>query len=59
MVYPSVKKYRKKNVLHVGIDFNRNTEPDLVEKMEAVENRSGYVKGLVRRDIEQSKKDKK
>lgn len=53
MVYPSKQRYRKKNVLHVGIDFNRNTEPELVEKMESVENRSGYVKDLIRRDIEQ------
>lgn len=58
MAYPSVKKYRDKSVLHVGIDFNRNTEPELVKKMESVENRSGYVKSLIRRDIEKSKEEK-
>ncbi len=57
MVYPSVKKYRKKSILHVGIDFNRNTEPELVEKIESVENRSGYVKELIRRDIEKKKEE--
>lgn len=58
MAYPSVRKYRKKNVLHVGIDFNRNTEPKLVDKIESVENRSGYVKDLIRRDIEKPKEEK-
>ncbi len=52
----SVKRYHEKAILHVGINFNRNTEPELVEKMESVGNRSKYIKDLMRADIEKEKK---
>lgn len=51
-VYPSAERYRRKAILHVGVNFNRNTEPDLVEKIESVENRSAYIKGLIRDDLD-------
>ena len=53
--YPAQKRYHEKNILHVGINFNRATEPELVEKMESVKNRSAYIKDLVRDDIEREK----
>ena len=55
--HPAQKRYHDKNILHVGINFNRNTEPELVEKMESVENRSAYIKGLVREDVRREKSD--
>ena len=51
----ATKRYRDKAILHVGIDFNRNTEPELVEKIESQKNRSGYVKDLIRKDLESGK----
>ena len=51
---PAQKRYHEKAILHVGVNFNRNTEPELVEKIESVENRSAYIKGLVRDDVERS-----
>lgn len=49
------KRYRQKAILRVNVDFNRNTEPELVEKIQSVENRSRYIKDLVKRDIEAEK----
>ena len=48
----AVKRYHDRNILHVGINLNRSTEPELVEKVESEENRSGYIKALIRADIE-------
>lgn len=54
----SVKKYHEKAILHVGINFNRSTEPELVKKIEGLANRSGYIKDLVRKDVEREKREK-
>lgn len=57
--YPSNYKYSKENLLKVMVAFNRRTEPELVEWMEEKENKAGYIKGLVRDDIERSKEEEK
>lgn len=46
------KRYKAKNTVRVCIDFNRATEQPLIDKLESEPNKSGYVKGLIRQDIE-------
>lgn len=50
--YESNAKYEKENLLRVLVKFNRKTEPELVERMESQENKAGYLKRLVKDDIE-------
>lgn len=50
--YPANQKYERGTLLKVSVAFNRNTEPELVERVEAEENRAGYLKRLVKEDIE-------
>lgn len=50
--YESNAKYEKENLLRVMVKFNRKTEPELVERMESQENKAGYLKRLVKDDIE-------
>ena len=45
------RRYAEENIVKVIVGINRRTEPELVEKVESVENRSGYVKDLIRADI--------
>ena len=54
--YPSNKRYEKNALRKVMIAFNRNTEPDLVEWIEATDNKAGYIKRLIREDMERSEK---
>lgn len=55
--YPTNYRYSKKNLLKVMVGFNRKTEPELVERMEREENKAGYLKRLVREDIEREKRE--
>lgn len=55
--YPANYRYSKENLLKVMVAFNRRTEPELAEWMEEKENKAGYIKGLVRDDIERSKEE--
>lgn len=52
------QRYARENVLKVVVGINRRTEPELVEKVESVENRSGYIKDLIRADIASERAEK-
>ena len=47
--YDQANKDKYKNVF---VKINRETEKDIVEKLESVDNIQGYVKGLIRSDIQ-------
>lgn len=45
-------KYDKKNTRQIMFKFNLTTDADILKKLDSVENRQGYVKELIRRDLE-------
>lgn len=49
--YAPQKKYQKKSIKQVKIDLNLNTDADIIEFLETVENRQGYLKELIRKDM--------
>lgn len=55
--YPTNLRYQNENILQVKVGFNRNTEPDLVERVEEEPNRARYIKNLVREDVERRKRE--
>lgn len=54
--YPANKRYEAKALRKMMIAFNRNTEPDLLEWIESQENKAGYIKRLIREDMERQQK---
>ena len=50
--YPANKRYERDTLLKVSVAFNRNTEPELVAKVEEQESKAGYLKRLVKEDVE-------
>lgn len=51
----AAERYHEKNVLHVSLNLNRRTEPELCERMEKgadeMGSKAAYLKHLIRRDI--------
>jgi hypothetical protein len=45
------RRYKKKNVVRVTVDFNRATEQPLIDKLDGQPNKAGYIKKLIRDDI--------
>ena len=43
--------YKKQHVKRKIFEFNKNTDADILEKLESVPNVQGYVKKLIRDDI--------
>ena len=49
--------YAKKMAKCVNLAFNKKTDADILEKLDHVESKMGYIKKLIRDDIEKAKKD--
>lgn len=47
-------KYNEKNTKIYPIKVNLKTEKDIYDKLESVDNVNGYIKQLIRKDIENS-----
>lgn len=43
-------KYEKKRVC-INIRLNKETDLDIIEKLNNVDNKQGYIKELIRKDI--------
>ena len=43
--------YDVKNTKQVKIKLNYNTDQDIIDKLESVDNKQGYIKQLIRADI--------
>lgn len=44
-------KYQAKNTRMFTLRLNLNTDMDIIEKLEQVESKQGYIKKLIRADI--------
>ena len=44
-------KYNDQNVKQFKIALNKKTDADIIERLEAVPNKQGYIKKLIREDI--------
>ena len=44
-------KYNKENTVQISLKLNRTTDADLIDSLNRVANKQGYIKELIRRDI--------
>ena len=50
------EKYDKKSIKGVYLKLNKVTDADILAKLDQVENRQGYIKDLIRKDIVKNEK---
>ena len=50
-------EWDKANSITVSIRFMRRTEADILLKLEGQENKSAYIKALIRKDIKAERKN--
>lgn len=46
------KKYDAQNTVQFKMKLNKNTDSDILKKLDAVPNKQGYIKELIRDDIQ-------
>lgn len=44
-------KYNKENTVQISMKLNRSTDADLIDSLNRVKNKQGYIKELIRKDI--------
>lgn len=49
--YSANNKYNKEKTKMYAIRVVMETEQDIIQKLESVDNKSGYIKKLIRKDI--------
>lgn len=49
------ERYDKAKTKMYAIKVIKTTESDIINKLESVSNKSGYIKSLIRKDIEENK----
>lgn len=47
-------RYQKKVMRQVSLKLNMNQDKELIDKLDRVENVQGYIKALIRADIEKN-----
>lgn len=45
-------KYNKEHTKQVTLRLNKRTEADIIDWLELIPNKQGYIKGLIRADME-------
>lgn len=49
------ERYIKKNIIAVSVKLNKKTDADILQKLDEVESKQGYIKALIRKDIGKTK----
>ena len=49
--YESQDKYDKANTVQYKLKLNKKWDKEIIEKLNSVDNRQGYIKGLIKADI--------
>jgi hypothetical protein len=45
-------RYKAANTKQIKFVLNKNTEPDLIAHLESIDNVQGYIKSLIRADMQ-------
>lgn len=53
--YAAQAKYNKEKTKRYVVKVMLNTEQDIIQKLDSVPNKAGYIKGLIREDIAKGK----
>lgn len=55
----AIARYDAKNTRQIRLKLNKKTDADILQKLDSVENKQGYIKSLVREDIRKEKTNDK
>lgn len=51
------KQYAKENTQQIKFVLNKNLDADIIEWLGTKQNKQGYIKDLIRRDMEQNRNE--
>lgn len=51
----AIKKYDEANTTQFKMKLNKKTDADVIEKLASVSSKQGYIKALIRADMEKNR----
>ena len=51
----AIKKYDEANTMQFKMKLNKKTDADVIEKLASVSSKQGYIKALIRADMEKNR----
>lgn len=51
----AIRRYDDLNTVQIHLKLNRKTDADVLEKLDQVSSKQGYIKSLIREDISKLK----
>lgn len=54
--YAPQMRYASKTIRRYSFGLNRNTEADMIDHMDSIDNTQGYLKSLIRKDMQKAGK---
>lgn len=54
--YAPQMRYAAKTIRRYSFGLNRHTEADMIDHMESIDNTQGYLKALIRKDMQEAGK---
>lgn len=52
----AMAKYDRENTLQIHLKLNKKNDQDIIQRLESAGNKQGYIKELIRKDIESGSK---
>lgn len=49
--YQAQKNYKKKNIKQLNIGLNRNTDKDIIDFLEKLDNKEKFIKKIIRANM--------
>lgn len=49
-------EYKRSKIKRIPFDLNTETDADILQFLEEIKNKNGYIKNLIREDIDRRKK---
>lgn len=50
----AIQKFTKEKTVSVNLRLNKSTDADIIAKLESVPSKMGYIKALIRADMEKN-----
>ena len=47
----AVEKYNRTHVIQIVLKLNRTTDADIIERLDTMDSKQGYIKRLIREDM--------
>ena len=54
--YKYIKEYNQKNIIQINLKFNKNTDSDIINFLDTLENKQDFFKEIIKKELTERNK---